>query len=273
MKTTPNCKINLGLHIVEKRPDGYHNIETVFYPVTLCDELEIVAANDFTFAQNGIQLECRVSDNLCVKAYNLLQKDYHDAMGSVAMNLKKNIPFGAGLGGGSADAAFTLTMLNNMFGLNLDADTLQQYAGKLGADCAFFIKNIPVYATQKGDVFEDIDISLKGYVLLLVKPDIFISTPEAYAGVTPKKPNVNLKDALQQPIEEWRHTIVNDFEDSVFPKYPLLAELKKMMYDKGALYAAMSGSGSTMFGIFPKESSVDIKDFDSKGFIWKTELF
>ena len=265
MITNPNCKINLGLHIVGKRPDGYHNIETVFYPIAVCDKLEINTAEKFSFSQNGIQLECAYSDNLCVKAYNMIKKDFPN-IGNVDIKLTKNIPFGAGLGGGSADAAFTLTMVNEIFELNLSYEQLTDYARKLGADCAFFIQNSPAYATQKGDVFETCNISLKDYSLLLVKPDIFISTPEAYSGTKPHKPTKDLRNILSQPIETWKNNLVNDFEESIFAKYPLLSEIKDMLYCQGALYASMSGSGSSMFGIFPKDSKIMMNIFERKWF-------
>lgn len=265
MITNPNCKINLGLHIVEKRPDGYHNIETMFYPISICDKLEINAAEKFSFSQNGIQLECTDSDNLCVKAYDIIKKEFPH-IGNVDIKLTKNIPFGAGLGGGSADAAFTLKMINEIFALNLPDEHLTNYASKLGADCAFFIRNVPVFATQKGDVFEKCNISLKEYSLLLVKPDIFISTPEAYSGVKPHKAIYDIREIISQPINTWKDKLVNDFEESIFAKYPLLSEIKDMLYSQGALYASMSGSGSSMFGIFPKDSKITINIFERKGF-------
>ena len=265
MISNPNCKINLGLHITEKRPDGYHNIETVFYPIALCDKLEINPCDTFAFSQNGIELECLAADNLCVKAYKLLKNDF-PMIGNVDIKLTKNIPFGAGLGGGSADAAFTLMMLNSIFALKLSDEQLANYARKLGADCAFFVKNTPVYATEKGDVFEKYNVSLSNYSLLLVKPDIFISTPQAYSGVKPHKAENDIRTILSQPIETWKNTLVNDFEESIFPKHPLLNDIKKMLYNSGAVYAGMSGSGSSMFGIFPKNVKISMDIFDKKGF-------
>ena len=228
MISNPNCKINLGLHITEKRPDGYHNIETVFYPIALCDRLEISPSDRFSFSQNGIRLECMDSDNLCVKAYKLIKNDFSQ-IGNVDIKLTKCIPFGAGLGGGSADAAFTLMMLNSIFALQLSDEQLADYARKLGADCAFFVRNTPVYATEKGDVFAECSISLSNYSLLLVKPDIFISTPEAYSGVKPHKAQYDIRSILSQPIETWKNKLVNDFEESIFPKHPLLSDIKSML--------------------------------------------
>ena len=265
MISNPNCKINLGLHITEKRPDGYHNIETVFYPIALCENLEINPSDTFAFSQNGIKLECMDSDNLCVKAYKLIMNDFPQ-IGNVDIKLTKNIPFGAGLGGRSADAAFNLMMLNDIFALKLSDEQLADYARKLGADCAFFVKNMPVYATQKGDVFETCSISLSNYSLLLVKPDIFISTPEAYSGVKPHKAQNDIRNILSQPIETWKNTLVNDFEESIFPKHPLLNDIKRMLYNSGAVYASMSGSGSSMYGIFPKNTEISMDIFDKKGF-------
>jgi 4-diphosphocytidyl-2-C-methyl-D-erythritol kinase len=265
MISNPNCKINLGLHITEKRPDGYHNIETVFYPIALCDRLEISPSERFSFSQNGIRLECMDSDNLCVKAYKLIKNDFSQ-IGNVDIKLTKNIPFGAGLGGGSADAAFTLMMLNSIFALQLSDEQLADYARKLGADCAFFVRNTPVYATEKGDVFAECSISLSNYSLLLVKPDIFISTPEAYSGVKPHKAQYDIRNILSQPIETWKNKLVNDFEESIFPKHPLLSDIKSMLYDSGAVYAAMSGSGSSMYGIFPKNAKISMDILDKKGF-------
>lgn len=266
MTTQPNCKINLGLHIVEKRPDGYHNIETIFYPIKpLCDQLEISPSDNFEFEIDGIALDCTAEDNLCIKAYKLIKADYPNEVTNVSIKLRKNIPFGAGLGGGSADAAFTLTMINTIFDLHLSTEQLQRYARRIGADCAFFIKNIPLYATQKGDVFEDITLSLRNYMLLIVKPDVYISTAEAYSGVKPQKPKYNLKEIIAKPVEEWKNYMYNDFEKTIFESHPLLANIKEMMYTQGALYAAMSGSGSTIFGIFDKNAEINIEKFDNKG--------
>jgi 4-diphosphocytidyl-2-C-methyl-D-erythritol kinase len=265
MITYPNCKINLGLHIVERRSDNYHNIETVFYPIPLCDELEVEKSNVFSFIQDGMELECDPNENLCVKAYKLLKTDFPE-MCNVAMRLKKNIPFGAGLGGGSADAAFCLVMLNEVCQLGLNKDELQDYARKLGADCAFFINNIPVFATQKGDVFEPCAVNLEAYNLLIVKPPVFISTPQAYKGVKPQKPNCSLKEVVAQPVDTWRGKLVNDFESSIFVNFPEISHIKDMLYSSGAVYASMSGSGSAFFGIYSKGMEINKQIFDNKGF-------
>lgn len=255
MLSFPNCKINLGLHVVSKRPDGYHNLETLFLPVPLTDELEINISETNSFSQDGIPIVGNPNDNLCVKAYNLLRESYPEQVGSVTIHLKKNIPFGAGLGGGSADAAFTLKMLNELFSLQLSSVQLRAFAARLGADCPFFIDNQPAYATGIGDLLEPFPVNLSGYALLLVKPQDAVSTKEAYSGIVPrdKRTDINpvdLKAALCQPVDLWKEVVVNDFEDSVFPAHPAIAAIKQQLYDCGATYAAMSGSGSTVFGLF-----------------------
>ncbi len=246
----PNAKINLGLNIVAKRPDGYHNIETIFYPINLCDSLEIVPAQSKkrTFNQTGLQIEGNPSDNLVMKAYQMLEEKY--PLPELDVYLLKKIPFGAGLGGGSSDAAFMLKLLNNFAKLNLTKKELEEISGKLGADCAFFIQNKPVFASGIGNIFETIDISLKGYYLSLVKPHIHISTQEAYAAVKPSYPIDSLKNIIQKPIMEWKNCMINDFESGIFLKYPEIQMIKEKLYDLGAEYASMSGSGSSVFGIF-----------------------
>ena len=261
MITFPNAKINLGLNIVEKRPDGYHNLETIFYPIILQDALEV---NKSTHADERVHLSVSGNgidgdpkDNLVVKAYNLIAED-HD-LPPVDIHLFKHIPTGAGLGGGSSDCAFMIKLLNEKFALNMNVEQMEKYAAKLGADCAFFIQNQPVFATGIGNIWEPIEISLSGYHLVLVKPDIFVSTKEAYAKVRPSRPEVSLKDIIRQPIETWKDTMKNDFEDSVFFQYPEIAAIKDEMYDLGAVYAAMSGSGSAVYGLF-KEPIENVDD-------------
>lgn len=253
----PNAKINLGLNVVEKRPDGYHNLETVFYPIPLQDAIEITAVDnekqteenvDYKLKVTGNLLDGTPDDNLVIKAYRLLRNDFDIA--PCAFNVFKHIPTGAGLGGGSSDAAFTIKALNDRFGLGLTDTQMEKYAARLGADCAFFIRNKPVMATGIGNVFSPIDLSLKGKTLVLVKPDIFVSTPDAYRLVKPHKPEQSLAELLKQPIETWKDNVKNDFEVSVFAKYPEIAGIKDMLYDLGAVYASMSGSGSSVFGIF-----------------------
>lgn len=254
MLTFPNAKINLGLNIVEKRPDGYHNIETVFYPIGLCDVLDVTiseSCSDYSFSSSGIALGGDPEENLIVKAYRLLRSNYQ--FPPIDISLCKQIPFGAGLGGGSSDAAFMLKTLNELFELNISSRKLAAIASKLGADCPVFIKNKPVFATGIGNVFTPIKLKLKDYFLLLVKPEIHVSTPEAYLLVIPQHPQQSLQELIKQPICEWKNTIKNDFEISVFSKYPEIQQIKNDLYEMGAIYASMSGSGSAVYGIFEHE--------------------
>ena len=252
MITFPNAKINLGLNIIEKRPDGYHNLETIFYPIHLQDALEVTRReqNDapYTLHVKGTAIEGKPEDNLVVRAYELLKKD-HD-IPPIDIHLFKHIPTGAGLGGGSSDCAFMIKLLNEKFRLALSLEEMEDYAARLGADCAFFIRNQPVFATGIGNIFEPVRLSLSGYYLVLVKPDIFVSTRDAFAHITPRHPEVSLKDIICQPVETWKDSMKNDFEDSVFQKYPEIAAIKDELYDLGAVYASMSGSGSSVYGIF-----------------------
>ena len=255
MITYPNAKINLGLNIVEKRPDGYHNLETVFYPINLQDALEVnllEGEEDFSLKVSGVPIEGEPENNLVVKAYRLLKKDYPEMPG-IDIHMYKHIPTGAGLGGGSADGAFMIKLLNDKFKLNLSIEKMEEYAAILGADCAFFIQNKPVFATGIGNIFEPIQLSLKGYYLVLVKPDIFVSTKDAFAHIIPTQPTQSLKEIIRMPVETWRATMKNDFEDSVFQKFPEIAAIKDKLYDLGAVYASMSGSGSSVYGIFREQ--------------------
>lgn len=250
----PNAKINLGLNVTEKRPDGYHTIETVFYPIGLCDVLEVEPSEtctDYSFSSGGIEIGGDPEDNLIVKAYHLLRSEYE--FPAVDISLVKQIPFGAGLGGGSSDAAFMLRALNELFELRITPSKLEKLAAKLGADCPVFIRNKPVYATGIGNEFTAIDLSLKDKFLVLVKPDIHVSTPEAYSLVVPQKPEFSLLDNIGRPLNEWKNLLKNDFEQSVFTKYPEIARIKEDLYEMGAVYASMSGSGSSVFGIFENE--------------------
>ncbi len=253
MITFPNAKINLGLNIVEKRPDGYHNLETIFYPINLQDALEVTRREnndkEYTLHISGSPLEGEPEDNLVVKAYKLLKKDYPGLL-PVDIHMYKHIPAGAGLGGGSSDAACMIKLLNDKFSLGLSTERMEEYAVKLGADCAFFIRNKPVFATGIGNLFEPVELSLKGYHIILIKPDIFVSTRDAFAEIKPVRPAVSLKEIVRQPIETWKSSMKNDFEDSVFKKFPEIAAIKDELYDLGAVYAAMSGSGSSVYGIF-----------------------
>ena len=272
MITFPNAKINLGLNIVEKRPDGYHNLETIFYPVWLEDALEIHVRldNEVVLHISGASIEGNTEDNLVVKAYRLLQADY--AMPGIDIYLHKHIPSGAGLGGGSADAAFMLRLLDTRFGLNISDDELEVYAAKLGADCAFFIRNKPTFAEGIGNLFSPIDISLKGYQILLVKLPIFVSTREAFALIKPHRPQYALRDVAMMPISQWREYMVNDFEESVFAQYPEIGELKEQLYQQGAVYAAMSGSGSSVFGLFAPDATIPSLELSEDTFVYQGRL-
>lgn len=255
MITYPNAKINLGLNIVEKRPDGYHNLETVFYPINLQDALEVTTLEeqgDYTLVTSGTPIEGEPENNLVVKAYKLLKEDFPELPG-IDIHMYKHIPTGAGLGGGSSDAAFMIKLLNEKFKLKISVEKMEEYAAKLGADCAFFIQNKPVFASGIGNIFESIELSLKGYYLVLVKPDIFVSTKDAFALIKPQKPSKSLKEIIRMPVETWRAMMKNDFEESVFQKYPEIAAIKDKLYDMGAIYASMSGSGSSVFGIFREQ--------------------
>lgn len=250
----PNAKINIGLNVTSKRPDGYHNIETVFYPIPLHDILSVEKSEfctDYSISVSNFEQGADPEENLVVKAYRLLQTDFK--LPSVDISLIKNIPAGAGLGGGSSDAAFMLKILNDLASLKLTNKQLEAYASELGADCPVFIQNKPVYATGIGNVFSQVKLSLAGYYLVLVKPDIFVSTPKAYSMITPREPAENLQKLIKLPVEEWSNRILNDFEAPVFALHPRIAEIKQQLYADGALYASMSGSGSAVYGIFKHE--------------------
>lgn len=270
----PNIKINLGLSITEKRPDGYHNLETVFYPVALEDALEIrtltEAEKKITLHQYGMEIAGNPEDNLVAKAYSLLDKEFH--LPPVEIHLYKHIPSGAGLGGGSSDAAFMLKLLNNHFHLELSEDQLEIYAATLGADCAFFIKNKTTYAEGIGNIFSPIELSLKGYQIMIVKPDVFVSTREAFANIHPHHPEYPVKEVIRRPVAEWKDTLINDFEASVFPQHPVIGEIKQELYNQGAVYASMSGSGSSVFGLFVPESSLPEIDWKPDTFCFKGKL-
>lgn len=262
-----NAKINIGLQIIDRRPDGYHNLETVFYPIPLYDVVEIIRAEQTLFVPTGLPIpetaktgsEAAVAvdsaaNNLCMRAYHLLKQEFD--LPPVEIHLHKTIPMGAGLGGGSSDAAATLMALNMEFQLGLSPVQMEDYAGRLGADCPFFIRNKPVFATGTGNVFEEIELDLRGWHLLLVRPDLHIGTAEAYGSCIPRGSGKNLYSHIQSPLIEWRNTIENDFEKGLFVTYPLLARIKAQLYNLGAEYASMSGSGSVVYGIFREEIPV-----------------
>lgn len=264
----PNAKINLGLNVVSKRPDGYHNIETVFYPIPVKDALEIVHAETLSFTQTGIPVDAPMEKNLVIKALNLLKTKYE--IPPLEIHLLKAIPFGAGLGGGSADAAFMLKLVNDFCQLGLSPDDLEKMAVSIGADCPFFIRNTPVFATGTGNIFKPVDLSLDGYYFCLVKPDVAVSTPEAYSLVTPKAPALSLKEIIRMPVTQWKEVMINDFEKSVFMKHPVIGEIKESLYQAGAVYAAMSGSGSSVFGLF--ERPTELKEQYPDCFVWEGQL-
>ncbi len=244
----PNAKINIGLNITERRTDGYHNLETIFYPVKIHDALEVIEASQLSFESSGLDIPGRLEDNLCIKGYHLLKK-YHD-IPPVKIHLAKHIPIGAGLGGGSADAAFFIRLMNDKFDLGLTIDQQLNYARQLGADCAFFIENKPVFAFDKGDEFEPIKLDLSDYEIALVMPPVHVSTSEAYGGVKPATVKESLLELIYRPITEWRSCIKNDFETNVFKNHVEIRGVKAALYEAGAIYAGMSGSGASVFGIF-----------------------
>ncbi|MGL5681732.1 MAG: 4-(cytidine 5'-diphospho)-2-C-methyl-D-erythritol kinase [Marinifilaceae bacterium] len=265
----PNAKINIGLYVTEKRTDGFHNLETLFYPVDLCDELVICTKLDSygecEFTQNGFMLDCADEHNLVVKAYRLLCDEFN--LPSVNVCLTKSIPFGAGLGGGSADAAFMLKGLNELFSLHLSDDRLERYAATLGSDCAFFIKNKPVFACGRGEEFTCVELSLNGWHIVMVKPAHGVSTADAFGGIIPHVANVNLREICDMPITQWQGVIENAFEQTVFVKYPDLLHIKNKLIELGAVYTSMSGSGSTVFGLF-KEVPHNIGNSFPDMFVW-----
>ena len=254
MVTFPNCKINLGLNIVNKRSDDYHDIETVFFPVHLKDALEVIEKEKFEFSTSGSTIEGETEKNLCIKAYDLLKKDLPH-LPAVQIHLHKAIPIGAGLGGGSADGAFTLKLLNKKFQLKLSEKQLINYSLKLGSDCPFFILNKPCIATGRGELMEQIELDLSDFKILIVHPGIHISTAWAFANITPLKPPKSINQIIQQPVSTWKDELINDFENPVFAKYPEIKIIKDKLYDAGAIYASMSGSGSAVYGIFNGQES------------------
>jgi 4-diphosphocytidyl-2-C-methyl-D-erythritol kinase len=257
----PNCKINLGLNVISKRSDGFHNLETIFYPVPLHDALEIMIAADgvFQFHVTGFAVPGGNDQNLCVKAFRLLQADF--GLPEVKMHLHKAIPMGSGLGGGSSDGAFTLKMLNDLFTLGLDNDQLKDHVRHLGSDCAFFIENYPQFAIEKGEQLEPVSIDLSGLFLVLVFPDIHIVTTDAYKMVLPRIPSRPIREVIMMPMEDWKDLLINDFEKPVLEKYPVIGEIKQKLYDEGAVYSCMTGSGSAVFGFFKEEPHFAISPF------------
>lgn len=268
----PNCKINIGLNIVGKRTDGYHDLETIFYPVQIKDAVEIienknvqrsmvskgVLSDNVLFTMSGLAIDGVIENNLCVKAYQLLKRDFPD-LPPVKMHLHKAIPMGAGLGGGSADGAFTLQLLNKKFSLDLTEKQLISYALQLGSDCPFFIINKPCFATGRGEKLEQIDLDLTGYKIIIAHPGIHVSTGSAFSNINPCLPTRSLKEIVQQPINSWKEDLKNDFEEPIFSKYPEIKKIKDELYNSGAVYASMTGSGSAVYGMFNKSKSIAIQ--------------
>ena len=257
----PNCKINLGLHILQKREDGFHELETVFYPIVLQDALEIVQhptpVTAIEFSGSGLTVEGNMSDNICVKAYHLLKKDFPH-LPSIRMHLHKAIPMGAGLGGGSADGAFALSLLNQKFNLGLNKQSLISYALQLGSDCPFFIMNTPCYATGRGENLEPISLDLSPYKFVIVNPQIHVNTGWAFSQITLGAGKKSIKEIIQTPKENWKQSLKNDFEEAVFGYHPEIKDIKTALYKTGAIYSSMTGSGSTVYGIFEKDATPEM---------------
>jgi 4-diphosphocytidyl-2-C-methyl-D-erythritol kinase len=263
----PNCKINLGLNILERRIDGFHNLETVFYPIVLQDGLEIVQSTlpETSITTSGLTIDADKEQNICFKAYQLLKKKFED-LPAVKIHLHKVIPSGAGLGGGSADGAFTLLLLNKKFNLGLKEDQLMNYALQLGSDCPFFIKNKPCYAKERGEILEEINLDFPAYKIVLINPGIHINTAWAFSKINPSKDRKSLKEIIQKPIDSWKEELTNDFEEPVFAEYPEIKKIKETLYYQGAIFSSLSGSGSTVYGLFQKEAALNF-DFPSHYFI------
>jgi len=262
MVVFPNCKINLGLNIISKRVDGYHNLETVFYPIGIKDALEItkdIKQNPYyvNFSQSGLLIDGETLNNICVKAYHLLKRNYPQ-LPSISMHLHKVIPMGAGLGGGSADGAFALKLLSDLFHLPISTQELIEYSLQLGSDCPFFILNKPCFATGRGEVMNEIELDLSAYKFVIVNPDIHINTAWAFSKITPQRPTKFIIDIIKQPISTWKDTLVNDFEAPAQFLHPEIGTIKEELYNLGAVYSSMTGTGSTVFGIFEKNNKVKL---------------
>lgn len=254
----PSAKINLGLNVLFKREDGYHELETALIQVPFFDILEILPSHEFVFKQSGLFVDGNFENNLCVKAFRLIQKNH--TLPNIYLHLNKIIPMGAGLGGGSADAAFVIRMLNECFELKLSVKHMQDYASQLGSDCPFFISDVPQLARGRGEILQPIDLNLKGYYIKLINIGLHVSTKDAFSNVVFSNNSKSIQDILLLPIESWKKELKNDFEISVFKIYPQLADIKNMLYGEGAVYASMSGSGSTMFGIYKEKPKLNYEN-------------
>ncbi len=263
----PNCKINLGLNILSRKESGFHDLETFFYPVNFHDALEILTSTKVNteLTVTGTTTG-KIEDNICFKAYHLIKKDYPQ-LPEIKIHLHKAIPMGAGLGGGSADGVAMLQLLNNKFNLNINNEQLFGYALMLGSDCPFFLLNRPCFATGRGEILEPLPISLSGYKIIIINPGIHISTSEAFKNITPSIPEKSIKEIIAQPIDTWRTQLKNDFENSMFDKYPVIKNIKEQFYKEGAIYASMSGSGSTLYGIF--ENNINTGFLSGSNYFYK----
>ncbi len=252
----PNCKVNLGLHILNKRADGYHNLQTIFYPISIQDGLEIIqtdSSKEIDFTSSGFTIDGAANENICIKAYNLIKKDF-PKLPAIKMHLHKAIPLGAGLGGGSADGAFTLLLLNKKFNLALSQKQLIDYALQLGSDCAFFIINQPCFATGRGENLIPVSLDLSNYKMIIVNPGIHINTAWAFSYLTPNDQRPSLIDVIKLPVTQWKNELTNDFEEPIFDRYTEIKNTKEQLYHEGAVFASMTGSGSSVYGIFEKEA-------------------
>lgn len=264
MITFPNAKINIGLNVISRRNDGYHNLETVFYPIKIKDALEVIESKEMSFETSGITIPGHANENLCLKAYDLMRKDFD--LPNISIHLHKQIPIGAGLGGGSADAAFFIKLLNEKFELGLEISQMQKYCRQLGADCAFFIENKPLFALGKGDFFESVGLDLSSYKIALVMPPVHVSTGEAYRGVNPQEPKISLKEVVKLPVDEWQGKIKNDFEEHILKAHPQIRGVKAALLEAGALFALMSGSGASVYGIFKEQ--VDLSYLEKENLVF-----
>jgi len=268
MLVFPNAKINIGLYITAKREDGFHDIETVFYPIGVYGMLEMIPSKKHSFSISGIEIPITKENNICLKTFSLLQEKY--SLPPVKIHLHKNIPIGAGLGGGSSDAAFMLKLTNEIFNLNLSDDEFQNFAIQLGSDVSFFLHNKPVLARGRGEILSEIDLSLNTKYLVVIYPNIHISTRDAYSNIKPKHQRYSLVDLIKEPISEWKDIIFNDFEERLFLRYNALKEIKDELYRQGAIYASMSGSGSSIYGVF--DNMVSLKNINPKYYIFQSKL-
>ncbi len=266
----PNAKINIGLRVLSKRADGFHNIETCFYPLSLSDILEFVdTSGELEFTSSGISIPGESEDNICMKAWKLMHDAYN--IPPVKIHLHKVIPIGAGLGGGSADGAYMLKALSDYFNLNIENSKLFELAGRLGSDCSFFLLNLPAIGVGRGEILESVKLNLDDYKIVLINPGIHVSTALAYSGVVPQQPESKLEDLLKHPVELWGDSISNDFESGVFKKFPEILDVKNQLKELGASYTAMSGSGSSVFGLFKEDIPRSIKELFKEYFVYFEE--